>query len=99
MDAPNSAQPSPSHTANKAPAIQPSMACGPPIAPKMRGIVMNGPTPIMSIMLSAVALPRPMPRMRLDEVVSDSVGHSLFVDTFLATPSHHQEKNLNQLTL
>ena len=25
---------------------------------------MNGPTPIMSIMLSAVALPRPIPRMR-----------------------------------
>src|SRR5258707_5954676 len=27
-------------------------------------MVMNGPTPIMSIMFSAVALPRPMPRIR-----------------------------------
>ena len=30
-------------------------------------MVMNGPTPIMSIMLSAVALPRPIPRIRLGE--------------------------------
>ena len=28
---------------------------------------MNGPTPIMSIMFSAVALPRPMPRIRVGE--------------------------------
>jgi hypothetical protein len=26
-------------------------------------MVMNGPTPIMSIMFSAVAVPRPMPRI------------------------------------
>jgi len=36
--------------------------------------VMNGPTPIMSIMLRAVALPRPMPRMRVGELEADSVG-------------------------
>ena len=32
------------------------------------GMVMNGPTPIMSIMFSAVALPRPMPRIRVGEL-------------------------------
>ncbi len=31
------------------------------------GMVMNGPTPIMSIMFSAVALHSPIPRMRLGE--------------------------------
>src|SRR4051812_46268449 len=31
------------------------MACGPPIAPTTSGKVMNGPTPIMSIMFSTVA--------------------------------------------
>ncbi len=47
-----------------APRIQPSMACGPPMAPTISGMVMNGPTPIMSIMFSAVALLTPMPRIR-----------------------------------
>src|SRR5260370_14183021 len=92
MAAPSSAQTSPSHTANKAPAIQPSMACGPPIALKMRGMVMNGPTPIMSIMLSAVALARPIPRMRPGDAVPDSVGDPIFVETLLATSSHHKKK-------
>src|SRR3984957_21202231 len=40
----------------------------------MSGMVMNGPTPIMSIMLSAVALPSPIPRMRPGEPADDSVG-------------------------
>src|SRR5947209_9322184 len=31
------------------------MACGPPMAPTTSGKVMNGPTPIMSIMFSTVA--------------------------------------------
>src|SRR5213076_3192635 len=31
------------------------MACGPPMAPTTSGSVMNGPTPIISIMLSTVA--------------------------------------------
>src|SRR5579872_3849269 len=53
----------PSHTANAAPRIHPSMACGPPIALTISGIVMNGPTPTISIMLSAAALPNPMPRI------------------------------------
>ncbi len=68
--APNSAQTRPSQMANKAPRIQPSMACGPPIALTINGIVMNGPTPIMSIMFSAVALPRLIPRMSCGELLS-----------------------------
>src|SRR3954465_5886550 len=42
--------------------IQPSMACGPPSADMRSGIVMNGPTPIMFVMLSAVAPSRPKRR-------------------------------------
>src|SRR5690242_1271856 len=63
MAAPSSAQTSPSQTANTAPKIQPSIACGPPMAEMINGIVMNGPTPIMSVMFSAVALTTPTPRM------------------------------------
>src|SRR3974390_2129797 len=63
MAAPSSAQTRPSHNAKTAPAIQPSMACGPPAALTMSGMVMNGPTPIMSIMFSVVAPARPTPRI------------------------------------
>src|SRR5271165_1313053 len=63
MAAPSSAQTSPSHRASTAPTIQPSMAWGPPAALTIRGMVMNGPTPIMSIMFSVVALAKPMPRI------------------------------------
>ena len=34
----------------------------------INGMVMNGPTPIMSIMFSAVALETPMPRIRVWEL-------------------------------
>src|SRR5438132_13390725 len=64
MAAPNSAHTSPSQTANSAPTTHPNIACGPPIAPTIRGMVMNGPTPIMSIMLRAVALLRVSSRAR-----------------------------------
>ena len=37
----------------------PSIACGPPSAVMSSGIVMNGPTPIMFVMLRAVAWSRP----------------------------------------
>src|SRR5208337_2980729 len=63
MAAPNSAQISPSHSASTAPAIQPSIACGPPAAVTISGRVMKGPTPIMSIMFSVVAPASPTPRM------------------------------------
>src|ERR1019366_1987730 len=63
MAAPNSAQTRPSHRAKTAPKIQPSMACGPPAALTISGMVMNGPTPIMSIMFSVVAPASPTPRI------------------------------------
>jgi hypothetical protein len=45
-----------------APQIHPSSACGPPIAPKISGIVMNGPTPTMFNMFEVRAGKNPMPR-------------------------------------
>src|SRR5712672_2590023 len=68
MLAANSEQTKPSHIANRAPNIQPSMACGPPIAPMMSGRVMNGPTPTMSSMLRITAVRRPIPRTSLFSV-------------------------------
>ena len=59
MDAPSSAHTRPSHIASAAPRIQPSSACGPCMATTTSGSVMNGPTPIMSSMFSATALPSP----------------------------------------
>ncbi len=56
--------------ASSAPTIQPSSACGPPMAATTSGMVMKGPTPIMSIMFSAVAPPRPMPRISFGAGVS-----------------------------
>lgn len=38
------------------------MHCGPPIDAMISGIVMNGPTPTMLLMLRAVACTRPNPR-------------------------------------
>ena len=38
------------------------MMCGPFIAATMNGMVRNGPTPTMPMMLVAVACSRPMPR-------------------------------------
>ena len=72
MAAPSSAQTSPSQIAKNAPSTQPIIACGPPIADTIRGIVIKGPTPIMSIMFSAVADERLMPRTS-GESLSESV--------------------------
>ena len=82
MAAPSSAQTSPSHMAKKAPRIQPSIACGPPIAVTMSGMVMKGPTPIMSIRLRAVAWERESPRMSLesDFVISKSGNFVIIPD-------------------
>src|SRR5262245_48731076 len=44
-----------------APTIQQSNACGPPMSATMSGNVMNGPMPIMLLMLSAAACGSPMP--------------------------------------
>ena len=65
MDAPSSANTSPSHIASAAPATHPRIACGPCMAATTSGSVMNGPTPIMSSMFSETALDRPMPRISL----------------------------------
>src|SRR5437870_1573228 len=64
MAAANSLQTRPSHSARIAPNSQPSMHCGPPMAPMIRGIVINGPTPTMLLMLRAVACRRPKLRTK-----------------------------------
>ena len=45
----------PSHMTITSATSQPSIAGGPPSADMSSGIVMNGPMPIMFVMLSAVA--------------------------------------------
>src|SRR5580765_3447932 len=52
----------PSHATITSPTIHPSIACGPPSAVMSNGMVMNGPIPIMLIMLSAVAWSKPKRR-------------------------------------
>src|SRR5438270_8419622 len=64
MAAPNSAQTRPSQKATTAPNNHPTIACGPCALLSRSGIVMNGPTPIISSMLADVASRRPMPRIR-----------------------------------
>src|SRR5688572_9759345 len=59
MAAPNSLQTIPSQITITSATIQPSMAWGPASADMRSGIVMNGPAPIMLVMLSAVAGRRP----------------------------------------
>src|ERR1700751_3227619 len=65
MAAPNSDQTSPSQLAITAPANHPSSACGPPMADRMSGIVMNGPTPTMLSMFEARAGNKVSPRSSL----------------------------------
>src|SRR5579884_3223528 len=90
MAAPSSAQTNPSHSANSAPQIQPSMACGPPAALMINGMVMNGPTPIMSIMFSVVACSRPTPRISSGppRLSSGSMSHAQQVDVEANRPRH-----------
>ena len=45
----------PSHSASTPPTSHPSMHCGPPMEAMISGMVMNGPTPTMLLMLRAVA--------------------------------------------
>src|SRR5689334_5326571 len=76
MAAPSSAQTIPSHRATSAPSSHPSIACGPFILASRIGIVMNGPTPIISSMLAAVAPAKPMPRTRCgDSDGRDCIGY------------------------
>src|SRR6185436_18271787 len=53
--APSSLHTIPSQITITSATIQPSIACGPPMADISSGIVMNGPAPIMLVMLRAVA--------------------------------------------
>src|SRR2546421_8429959 len=52
----------PSHRTTTSATSQPSIACGPPSADMSSGIVINGPIPIMFVMLSAVAWSSPKRR-------------------------------------
>src|SRR5580658_7603524 len=76
----SSAHTRPSQVASSAPAIHPRIACGPPIALTIRGRVMNGPTPIMSIMFSAVALPSPIPRINRGWLTESDEGVDMKAD-------------------
>src|SRR5437870_3120841 len=76
MDAPSSATTRPSQTESTAPRIHPSNACGPCIAATTSGNVMNGPTPIISSIFRATALPRPMPRIRFWDCCGESACDS-----------------------
>src|SRR5207248_8275185 len=51
---------------------QTSIACGQPMANIRSGIVMNGPIPIMFVMLSAVAWTRPNRRVRFSAAPLDA---------------------------
>ena len=62
MAAPSSLQIIPSEIVITSATSQPSIACGPPRVDKSRGMVMNGPMPIMFVMLSAVASSKPKRR-------------------------------------
>src|SRR5216117_2920012 len=75
MAAASSLQTRPSHNARIAPSTQPSMHCGPPIAAMISGIVMNGPTPTMLLMLSAVA--SSVPKLRTRPLSSFMRGKSI----------------------
>src|SRR6185369_7496321 len=94
MAAPNSAQMRPSQKANNAPQIQPSMACGPPAALIISGIVMNGPTPIMSIMFRVVACHRPTPRISSGRAgpSSGSMSHAQQIDVEANRAGHSKRQ-------
>ena len=62
MAAPSSLHTMPSAITMTTPASQPSIDCGPPSALMRSGIVMNGPTPIMLDMFSAMACSNPKRR-------------------------------------
>jgi hypothetical protein len=53
---------------------------------------MNGPTPIMSIMFIAVALQRPMPRMRVGDVGCVGAVESIFGETFFDRTHYDETK-------
>src|SRR2546427_10076088 len=63
--------------------------CGPPIALSMNGMVRNGPTPIITRMLAAIAWSRPRPRSRwIDSVVVEARVMTLRSDSRTLTAEH-----------
>src|SRR5688572_1316451 len=79
MADPSSLQTMPSGITIRSATSQPSIACGPPRAVISRGIVMNGPTPIMFVMLRAVACRSPnLRRSAVSELIDpgeSTTGH------------------------
>ena len=59
MEAPNSANTSPSAIASMAPTAQARSDCGPAMVARIAGTVMKGPVPTMFDMLMETALSRP----------------------------------------
>src|ERR1039457_5727847 len=58
-----------------APTTQPAIACGPPIATRISGIVMNGPRPTICDMFRAIAEDSPSPLIRpLLSVITSLAG-------------------------
>ena len=69
--APSSAQISPSHMTISMATGQPIMLCGPPIAMRSTGMLINGPAPNMLATLSDVACARLSSRFRCGDEDSD----------------------------
>ena len=60
---------------------------------------MNGPTPIMSIMFRAVALPRPIPRINVGELPAGSWDFGMIEKKLPEHRARHQEKRRSELRL
>src|SRR5438105_2540784 len=77
-------------SATIAPSTHPNIAWGPLVLLRSNGIVMNGPTPIISSMLADVAPNRPMPRVSAQNVfcslcafdIKDEARHTLSYECF-----------------
>src|ERR1035441_1320508 len=97
--APSSLQTRPSLHAITSATIQPSMACGPPIAAISTGMVMKGPTPIIVDMFRAVAWSRPKRRgSAADALIArshclsprDVLNRVRHIQDFTSTEGHHE---------
>lgn len=72
----------PSHRAMTVPASHPQIACGPPMTPRISGMVKNGPTPTMFDMFMAMDCNRPKLRWSLCGAESE-VAEEGFIGAFL----------------
>src|SRR5437879_3772981 len=88
MAAPSSAQTKPSDMTTTAPMSHPKIACGPPIAAIISGMVTNGPMPHICVMLIAVAGNKPKARVKWGTVAGGLVERTGGVDAvILESPS------------